>query len=65
MWTVVYMTPNRQIADNVQKILEKNTLITRMRSVKGDESRCGSYYELLVPESELQQALSLIIDANF
>jgi len=64
MWTVVYMAQSRQIAENVRQLLEKNSLIVRIRSLNNEEAS-SDCYELLVPESELQQALSIIIDANF
>lgn len=64
MWTVVYMAQNEQSAFGVQQLLEKNDLIVKMRSLKDEES-VSDCYELLVPEAEVQQALSLIIDKDF
>ena len=65
MWTVVYMAQSKDVALSVQQLLEKNNLIVKMRSIRcEDESSCDCC-ELLVPEPEVQQALSLIIDANF
>lgn len=64
MWTVVYMAQNAQNALGVQQLLEKNDLIVKMRSLNDKES-ASDCYELLVPEAEVQQALSLIIDDDF
>lgn len=64
MWTVVYMSHTGQNADNVRYMLEKSSMIVRVRTLK-DNSDNSDCYEVLVPESEVQQALSLIIDANF
>lgn len=65
MWTVVYMAQSKEVAESVQHLLEKNDLIVKMRSIRGEDEGSSACCELLVPESEVQQALSLIIDANF
>lgn len=65
MWTVVYMAQSRETAESVQQLLEKNNLIVKMRSIRGEDDSSSACCELLVPESEVEQALSLIIDANF
>lgn len=65
MWTVVYMTQSRDIAMSAQQLLESNGIIVMLRFLcdGGDES--SDCYELLVPEAEVQQGLSLIIDKDF
>lgn len=65
MWIVVYMAQSREIAESVQQLLEKNGLIVKIRSLRCEEESSSDCFELLVPESEVQQALSLIIDVNF
>ncbi len=65
MWTVVYMAQSAEIALSVQQLLEKNSIIVKMRSISGEDNTSCDCCELLVPESEVQQALSLIIDADF
>lgn len=65
MWTVVYMAQNRQSALSLQQLLEENNLIVKMRSLIEDETSSADCYEILVPEAEVQQALSLIIDSDF
>ena len=63
MWTVVYMTQNEAIADKVTKLLSENNLIYKIRPVKNtaDEDSC---FEVLVPETEINEAHELIIDNN-
>ena len=65
MWIVVYMAQSRETAERVQHMLEKHNLIVKMRSLNNGDASSFDCCELLVPESEVQQALSLIIDANF
>ncbi len=59
------MAQSRETAESVQQLLEKNDLIVKMRSLSNEDDSSSDCCELLVPESEVQQALSLIIDANF
>lgn len=65
MWTVVYMAQSKETAELAQQLLENNNLIVKMRSLNGGDDSSSDCCELLVPESEVQQALSLIIDADF
>ena len=65
MWTVVYMAQSRQTALALQQLLEKNNLIVKMRSLTAGEEPGLDCCEILVPEAEVQQALSLIIDGDF
>lgn len=54
MWTVVYMTKNEDEAINLTKKLEENGVISKIR--KND-----SFFEVLVPEAEMELAHSTII----
>ena len=65
MWTVVYMAQSREIAESIRLILEKNNLIVVMRSFNNEDEPSSNCYELMVPETEVQQALSYIIEADF
>lgn len=65
MWTVVYMAQSRETAELAQQLLENNNLIVKMRSVNSGDASSADCCELLVPEAEVQQALSLIVDADF
>lgn len=65
MWTVVYMAQSRETAELARQLLENNNLIVKLRSLSGDDETSGDCCELLVPEAEVQQALSLIVDADF
>lgn len=65
MWTVVYMTQSRDIALSAQQLLESNGIIVMLRFLCSDGEDASGCYELLVPEAEVQQGLSLIIDKDF
>lgn len=64
MWTVVYMAQNKEDADSIGKILEEKGLLTKVRTMGengDDEEMC---YEILVPESEVNEAHEIIIENN-
>ena len=61
MWTVMYITQNFAAAENVKTLLEQANILVKMRNTAEDESQSDSF-EILVPETEIQQAHSIIID---
>lgn len=61
MWTVVYMASNRENAEKLKSILLKEGLLVKLREVK----RCGrkqAFFEILVPESEAEEAHTILIE---
>ncbi|MBC7765018.1 MAG: hypothetical protein H7Y41_00915 [Hyphomonadaceae bacterium] len=65
MWTVVYMAQNKEMAVTLQEALEKEGLLVKIRPVGKGKNQDDDYYEVLVPESEVQEAHELIIEAGF
>lgn len=63
MWTVVYMAQNRTFVQQLQKILEDGGLLVKVRPVSKDtEEGC---FEVLVPETEIEQAHEMIIENGY
>ncbi len=65
MWTVVYMAQDKDLIERLQKLLENQNILVMVRPIKnegGDDSECC--YEVLVPESEVEQTHNIIIDAE-
>lgn len=59
------MAKNREIAEKIQQELEKAGLLVKIRPIsKGADNPEGSY-DVLVPESEVELAHSIIIDIGF
>lgn len=61
MWTVVYLSHSKDIADRLSKAFEENNLLVKMRPVSKNADSDGCY-EILVPESEVEEAHAIIID---
>jgi hypothetical protein len=59
MWTVVYIAPNKGMAERVRSILEAEGLLAQLRPLDvGDDGR-GSI-EILVPEGEAEEAHEIL-----
>lgn len=62
MWTVVYMTQDRDNAMQIRNAVESGKIITKIRALKkSEENYC---YEILVPASEVEEAHSLILETE-
>ena len=62
MWTVVYISQNEDVAKEIKQLLENSQILVMMRSV-GEEEEQKSF-EILVPETEVEQAHTIIINNN-
>lgn len=67
MWTVIYMTHDKNDIERLKACLEKEGILTMTRPINtGDaEGPSGEGYELLVPDSEVSQAHEIIIEESF
>ncbi|WHH60468.1 hypothetical protein [Petroclostridium sp. X23] len=65
MWTVVYMAQSKDIVMKLQEILEKEGLLVKIRPISKNVENNDNYYEVLVPESEVEEAHSIIIETGF
>ncbi|NLY44192.1 MAG: hypothetical protein GX066_09580 [Clostridiaceae bacterium] len=65
MWTVVYMAQSKEIVIKLQQVLEKEGLLVKIRPINKNLDNNDNYYEVLVPESEVEEAHSIIIDTGF
>lgn len=59
MWTVIYITQNKDALDKLREAFEKNSIIVKVREV--NQSDDNSVYEVLVPESEISQAHEILL----
>lgn len=62
MWTVIYMTQNEDAAENVARTLKENNLIYKIKKV--GETGNKECYEVLIPETEVNEAHNIIIENN-
>ncbi|MGB9867653.1 MAG: putative signal transducing protein [Bacillota bacterium] len=60
MWTVVYVARNRTIAEMLKGILEQEGIMVTLRSLGIPHMGSASNYEVLVPESEAEEAATTL-----
>ncbi len=65
MWTVVYMAQSREIASKLQVLLSEEGILVKLRPISKNPENNDNYYEVLVPESEIEEAHSVIIEKGF
>lgn len=65
MWTVVYIAQSKEIAEKLQEILTKEGLLVKTRPISKNPEGADNYYEILVPESEIEEAHGIIIETGY
>lgn len=65
MWTVVYMAQSKEIATKLQELLSKEGILVKIRPVSKNHENNDNYFEVLVPEAEVEEAHSVIIEKGF
>lgn len=60
MWTVIYIAPNKQIAEKYKKILTDEGMLVQLRSIGSTHAVEHASVEILVPESEAEEAHEII-----
>lgn len=61
MWTSVYMSQSFDTAKDMRQKMEECKILVMLRSIKMEDRAGEDCYELLVPSSELGEALNIII----
>lgn len=62
MWIVVYITQTKETAMTVKKLLRDAGLLVKMRSIGLRSDEQYGCYEILLPESEVEEGHSVIIE---
>jgi len=68
MWKVVYIAPNRSVAETLRELLDGEGILATLRPLGGfsktsSASNERGSFELLVPESELEEATDVLSGA--
>ncbi|NLH97543.1 MAG: hypothetical protein GX477_09450 [Clostridiaceae bacterium] len=65
MWTVVYMAQSKEIATALQELLTEEGILVKLRPISKSHDNSDNYYEVLVPEAEVEEAHSVIIEKGY
>lgn len=60
MWTVVYIAPNKVIAEQLKALLENEGVLVMLRSVGVPHLGDSGSVEVLVPEAEAGEASQIL-----
>lgn len=60
MWTVVYIAPNKNEAEKLQNLLTNEGLLVKLRVAGLPQANNAGPVEILVPESEVDEAMEII-----
>ena len=60
MWTVVYISPNRPMAEMLKEVLTNEGLLVMLRSAGVPHLGDSGSVEILVPESEVEEAHEIL-----
>ena len=63
MCIVVYITQNKETAMTIKKLLRDAGLLVKMRSIGLRSDEQYGCYEILLPESEVEEGHSVIIES--
>lgn len=63
MWEVVYITSNSEIANKIKEELENVGILAKVKSIS-QEGKEG-YFEIIVPETDVNEAHNIIIEKGF
>lgn len=60
MWTVVYIAPSLKEAEKIKKLLTTEGFLVKLRTIGLSQANEACSVEILVPESEVDEALEII-----
>lgn len=60
MWTVVYIAQNKARAEKIKDVLVSEGLLVNLRGLGNDPDNMSKAVEILVPESEAEEAHEII-----
>lgn len=63
MWAVVFLAKNKKLADRINKILSQEGVLVKLQPVNKSEE--DGYFEVLVLESEVDEAHSILYENGY
>ena len=65
MWTVIYMVQSMADAEKLKMLLENADILVKIRSVTKAAEGEANAYEILIPETEKEEAHKIIIGSGY
>lgn len=65
MWTVVYLAKNKKEAEKMSGRLTQEGVLVKIQPVSKNPEGEEGYYEILVPEGEVEEAHGVLIELGY
>jgi hypothetical protein len=65
MWTVVYLAKNKKEAEKMKGLINLEGVLVKIQPVSKSANEEENYYEVLVPEVEVEEAHSILIELGY
>ncbi len=65
MWTVVYLAKNKKEAEKMSELITHEGVLVKILPVSKSANDEENYYEVLVPEAEVEEAHSILIELGY
>jgi len=65
MWTVVYLAKNKRLADKVNELMSREGVLVKLQPVSKNTGDEDSYFEILVLESEVEEAHNILYELGY
>lgn len=65
MWTVIYMLQSMEDAEKLKLLLEEANILVKIRPVTKAAEGEANAYEILIPETEKEEAHKIIIGSGY
>lgn len=62
MWTVVYLAKNKKLAEKISGRISQEGVLAKIQPVNKNVEDENDYYEVLVPEAEVEEAHSILFE---
>lgn len=65
MWTVIYMAQSPEAAENISKLLQEAGILVKIRPVTKAAEGEANAFEILIPQTEKDEAHKVIIGSGY
>ncbi|NLI60057.1 MAG: hypothetical protein GX375_01335 [Clostridiales bacterium] len=65
MWIVIYMAHNKAISEAIENLLREEDILFHMKPVYQNVTPEENCYEVLVPQSEAEEAHDILIENGY
>lgn len=65
MWTVVYLAKNKKMAEKVSKSMTSEGVLVKLQPVSNNTEDEDRYFEVLVLESEVEEAHNILYELGY